>query len=399
MRLQFFIALRYLIAKKSNNIINWITRISVIVVSIVSCALIIILSAMNGLSDSVMKLYSDFDPDLKITPIEGKRIHTPEINFKALSSIPGIAHVVQTIEETVLLKYRDHQEVATLKGVTNNFDTLTNISNTMVDGFYATYGNGQEMCVLGAELALKLGVNVNLFEPVRIYVPNLQGGGFPGDFFKSVSPKPAGVFNITTDFNSKYILVSKGCAEELLEIDKELSAIEISIDPDADLPAVKEKVKKLIGPDFQVKTRFEQNEFLFKSINAEKWITLLILSLVVVLAVFNVVGSLTILIIDKKKDIYVLQSMGASLKTIRTIFWLEGAIISLFGSIIGLLLGVVASYLQNENCFFGYGSGDGLECFPINVQFMDVVLVFVMVNVISFVTSLIPVLRINSSIK
>ena len=400
MKLQFFIALRYLVAKKSNNIINWITGISVAVVSIVTCALIIILSAMNGLSESVMELYSDFDPDLKITAAEGKRIHTPEISYEKIRAINGVEILVESIEETVLLKYRDHQEVATLKGVTEEFEQMTQIEDNLVDGFYALQGNGKNMCVLGTDLALKLGVNVGLFEPIHVYVPNLFGGAsFGGDFFKSVAASPVGVFDITTDFNAKYLIVNKELAENLLGLDKEVSSIEIGILPGADVQLVKAEVQKVIGEDFVVKTRFEQNEFLFRSINAEKWITLLILSLIVVLAVFNVVGSLTILIIDKDKDIYVLQSMGASVNTLRTIFWLEGLLISVFGTFIGLALGLTACWFQAEFCYFGYGASGGIDCFPILVDYMDIIIVFAMVNTIALLTSLVPIFRVKGGLS
>lgn len=371
------------------------------VVSIVTCALIVILSAMNGLSDSVMDLYSDFDPDLKVTPVHGKRIHTPEINYEKIKAVNGVEVLVEAIEETVLLKYRDHQEVATLKGVSDSFEKATKIEKNMIDGFFALRGNGREMCVLGTDLALKLGVNVGLFEPIHVYVPNLDGGGgFGGDFFKSVAPNPVGVFDITTDFNSKYLLVSKPCAEELLGINKEISSLEITLAKGTDEKELKTKIQSIVGDDFVVKTRFEQNEFLFRSINAEKWITLLILALVVVLAVFNVVGSLTILIIDKDKDIYVLQSMGASVKTLRTIFWLEGLIISLFGSIIGLAIGLLACFLQMKFCFFGYGTaGGGIDCFPIIITWMDVFIVLAMVNGIAVLTSLVPVFKVKGALK
>lgn len=388
-----------MIAKKSNNIINWITWISVIVVSIVTAALIIILSAMNGLSDSVMDLYSDFDPDLKITAAQGKRISTDSIDFYSLQEITGVQVIAQSVEETVLLKYRDHQEVATLKGVSSNFDSIAQLEKNMVDGFFATFGNGLEMCAMGTDLALKLGVNLQIQEAVHIYVPNMENTGFPGDFFKSTAAKPVGVFDITSDFNSKYMLVSQQCAENLLNIHHQVNSIEIKTNPNVDIHAVKAAVTNLLGENYLVKTRFEQNEFLFRSINAEKWITLLILSLVVVLAVFNVVGSLSILIIDKSKDTYVLRSMGASLKTIRGIFWLEGFIISLFGSLIGVVVGLLACWLQNKFCFFGYGSAGRVECFPILVETVDIFLIFAVVNGIAIITSIAPVLKIEKQMR
>ena len=353
---------------------------------------------MNGLSDSVMKLYSDFDPDLKITLVEGKRFSSNNIPSKEIKSLPEIAYVVESIEETVLLKYRDNQEVAVIKGVSEDFSKMSGIEDDLVDGYFSLWKNQDRTCVLGTDLALKLGVNLNLIEPIHVYLPNLNGNLISNEFFKSMNTFPNGVFDINMDFNAKYLLVNKKSVEELLQLKNEVNALELDLKPGINPTIVKQKIQAIIGEKYAVKTRFEQNEFLFRSINAEKWITLLILSFVVVLAVFNVVGSLTILIIDKSKDIFILQSMGASNKSIRLIFWLEAAIISIFGSVIGLSLGVLSCYLQQKFCFFGYGASGKIECFPVNILLSDVLIVFVVVNAISLLSSLVPVFRIKKAL-
>ena len=353
---------------------------------------------MNGLSDSVMKLYSDFDPDLKISLMEGKRFNTKEIDLNKIKHLPEIAYCIQSLEETVLLKYRDNQEVAILKGVSPDFSKMSGIEDDLVDGYFSLWKNQERTCVLGTDLALKLGVNLNLIEPIYVYVPNLEGSAIPGDFFKSIAPYPAGVFDINMDFNAKYLLVSQKSVEDLLNIKNQANSIELDLKPGSNIKKSKEKIEKIVGSKFKVKTRFEQNEFLFRSINAEKWITLLILSFIVVLAVFNVIGSLTILVIDKGKDIFILQSMGASLKTIRFIFWLEGCIISTFGSAIGLGLGILSVYLQQKFCYFGYGASDKIECFPVKIIYTDVLIIFALVNTISLLTSLVPVFRIKKAL-
>lgn len=353
---------------------------------------------MNGLSESVMKLYSDFDPDLKISLVEGKRFSTQDIDIAKIKALPEVAYVVESIEETVLLKYRDNQEVATIKGVSEDFSKMSGIEDDLIDGYFSLWKNEEKTCVLGTDLALKLGINLNLIEPIHIYVPNLEGSVIPGDFFKSTSQYPVGVFDINMDFNAKYLLVNKKAVEELLGVQNRLNSLEIDLKPKVNSEVAKAKILNIIGAKYQIKTRFEQNEFLFRSINAEKWITLLILSFVVVLAVFNVIGSLTILVIDKGKDIFILQSMGAGTKTIRFIFWLEGCIISVFGSSIGLGLGVLACFLQEKFCFFGYGSSGKIECFPVQIQYLDILIVFAVVNTISFLTSLVPVFRIKKAL-
>ena len=396
MRFPTFIAQRYLFAKKSNNIINWISGISVGVIAIVTAAIIIILSAMNGLSNSVMDLYSNFDPDFKIQPKTGKFFEPKEDVILQLNEIEGVQYVVQSVEETVLLKYKDNQEVATVKGVSDQFAPMTTIDNFLIDGHFSLLGGGRQMCVIGSELAIKLGINTAMPEPLGIFIPDLESNYMmTGDYFKSIYPKPIGVFDINTDFNNKYVLITKGFAQELLDIGNQISAFEIGLSEDANEEIVREKLNSVLGEDFEVKSRFEQNEFLFKSINTEKWMTLLILSLIVILAIFNVIGALTMLIIDKKKDIFILQSMGASIQQIKGIFWLEGLLIALFGAGIGSVIGIVACILQHHFCFFGYGTAGRIECFPVILDFVDVFIAVFLVLFIAGITTLAPILRIK----
>lgn len=396
MKFSFFIALRYLRSKKKNNVINWITKISVAVVAIVSGALIIILSAMNGLSTSVMDLYTNFDPDLKIEQIDGNRFDPRDHHLTEIEQIEGIEFLVQSLEETTLLKYGENQEVATVKGVTNDFAKMTKIDRSIIDGYYGPFVGGQPECVLGYDLAIKLGINTDANYPLRMYIPNLNGSSAgPGEFFKESVTMPRGLFDINADFNRKFIIVSIDNAEQLIGIEHQINAIELGVDSLHDIAEIKSQLELLLGPEFSVKSRFEQNEFLFKSINAEKWITLLILSLVIVLAIFNVMGSLTMLVIDKKKDIFVLQSMGATIKNVRSIFWLEGILITGLGSLIGLLGGYALIILQWKTCFFAYGSGGRLECFPIEVQMLDVFIILAVVNGIGALASIVPIRRIK----
>lgn len=355
---------------------------------------------MNGLSDSVIGLYSSFDPDLKVELKVGKRFNVSSISFDELEKIPGVTSVVQSVEEIVLLKYGDNQEVATIKGVSNHFPKLAKIEDVIVEGSYnLKAGSGIAEAVVGSDLAIKLGINLNAQSGLRAYCPNLegvQGGGGPGDFFKEYSFLTTGVFDINGDFNGKYVLVALDKANQFLDLQGEISAIEIGIDSNYAAEDVQLAVQNFLGESFSVKTRFEQNEFLFKSINAEKWITLLILSLVIVLAIFNVIGSLTMLIIDKTKDIFVLQSMGAERKDVKKIFWLVGFFISLTGSLIGVSIGAGLCLLQDATCFYGYGSGGRIECFPVNVFLSDAIIILFVVNLIGGLASLIPIVKIKA---
>jgi len=396
LRFSLTIALRYLFSRKKNNVINWITWISVSVVGIVACALVVILSAMNGLSSSVMDLYTNFDPDLKIESKNGRRFSPDQIPLSLLENYDGVRGLSYSLEETALLKYKDNQEVATIKGVSNHFQKITNIDTKIIEGYYGPFVGGPNESVLGINIAYKLGVITDSNLPLRIYIPNLIGNSSgPSELFRSITTYPRGIFDINGDFNSKYIIVSIDQARKLLGIENNINSIEIGIDTLLDPTTIKKEIQTLVGEKFKVKTRFEQNEFLFKSINAEKWITLLILSLVIVLAIFNVIGSLTMLVIDKQKDIFVLQSMGANLKQIRFIFWLEGSLISVIGSLLGLAIGVTLIILQNNFCLFAYGTTSGLDCFPVDLQIRDILIIVMVINTIGALASLIPIRRIK----
>ena len=396
MRFSLSIALRYLFSRKKNNVINWITWISVSVVAIVAGALVIILSAMNGLSSAVMNLYTNFDPDIKIEHSKGTRFEPDSILLEKIENLKGIEGICLSLEETALLKYEDNQEVATIKGVTNYFPQLTSITTSLIEGYYGPQVGGANESLLGVNIAYKLGVNTDSNIPLRMYIPNLNGNGIgPTELFKSVTSYPRGIFDINSDFNSKYIIVSIDQAQKLIGILNKVNTIEIGLDSIANPEVIKKQIKDIIGIDYSVKTRFEQNEFLFKSINAEKWITLLILSLVIILAIFNVMGSLTMLVIDKKKDIFVLQSMGANLSQIRFIFWLEGSLISILGSVIGITLGVILILLQKQFCLFGYGTTSGFDCFPVELHLTDLIIISLVINSIGCLASLIPIRRIK----
>ena len=396
MDFSFSIAFRYLFSKKKNNIINWITWISISVVAIVAGALVIILSAMNGLSSSVKNLYSNFDPAIKIESSKGVRFNPDSIKLKSIESINGVMGISYSLEETALLKYGDNQEVATVKGVTNYFSKITNIENAIIEGHYGPFVGGPNESVLGINIAYKLGINTDSNIPLRMYIPNISGiSNGPSDLFKSISSFPRGIFDINSDFNSKYIIVSIDQARNLIGVPKNINSIEVGIDSLIESKKVKKTIQNIVGKKYTVKTRFEQNEFLFKSINAEKWITLLILSLVIILAIFNVMGSLTMLVIDKKKDIFVLKSIGASLGKIKLIFWLEGFLISVFGSLIGLFIGLTLLVVQMQFCFFGYGTTNGFDCFPVEPSFSDLIIILIVINSIGCFASLIPIRRIK----
>ena len=394
MNFELKIASRYFLAKKSKNIINWITWISIMVVAIVSAAIIIILSALNGMNETVMNMYSNFDPDVKITVVEGKNFTSNDSLRKAIKAIPNVKYYVESVEETVLLKYDENQEVGKLKGVSGDFKEMTQIEQMMKHeqhGYFMLQGNGQQFSVLSYYLALKLGINPkNPYSRINIYIPTFETDAI-GEMFTSIAVTPKGTFEINDDFGN-YIIINKDYANELLQWGDKVSTIEIGLADDTKLEETKIALQKLMGNKFYVKSRYEQNSFLFKTLETEKWITLFILAVITFLAIFNVIGSLYMLIIDKKKDIFILQSMGATSTQIKRIFWLESFIIGVVGAVIGLILGLTLCALQDHYGFLSIGANFTIDAYPIDIQALDVVLTFVLVCGVNALTSLIPIL-------
>jgi lipoprotein-releasing system permease protein len=390
------IASRYFLAKKSKNIINWITWISILVVSIVSAAIIIVLSALNGMNETVMNLYTNFDPDIKITAIEGKTFLASDSLEKSIRKISNVKYYVEAVEENVLLKYDDNQEVAKLKGVSAEFGPMTQIEKMMPNnenkGFLLS-GNGQQFTVLSIQLAMKLGINAdNPHSFVNIYLPVFDNGtGIQTEYFKTISALPRNTFEINEDFGN-YIIVNKNFANQLLNFGDKVSAIEIGINDPSKAEETKAALQKLLGEKFEIKTRFEQNSFLFKTLQTEKWITLFILAVITFLAIFNVIGSLYMLIIDKKKDVFILQSMGATNGQIKRIFWLESFIIGVVGVFIGLILGLTLCVLQDIYGFIEIGANFSITAYPVSIEASDIVITLLLVTAVNALTSLIPVL-------
>jgi len=394
------IASRYFLAKKSKNIINWITWISILVVSIVSAAIIIILSAINGMNETVISMYSNFDPDVKITVVEGKNFVSNDSLRKSIKDLPNVKYYAESVEETVLLKYDDNQEVAKLKGVSGDFKEMTQIEQMMKHedhGYFMLQGNGEQFSVLSYLLALKLGINPkNPYARINIYIPTFNAEST--EIYTSIAVTPKGTFEINDDFGN-YIIVHKDYANELLQWGDKISTIEIGLANDTKLEETKTELQKLMGDKFEVKSRYEQNMFLFKTLETEKWITLFILAVITFLAIFNVIGSLYMLIIDKKKDIFILQSMGATSTQIKRIFWLESFIIGSMGAAIGLIIGLTLCALQDHYGFISLGANFAIDAYPIDIQAIDVALTFVLVCGVNALTSLIPILAMKEQKK
>jgi lipoprotein-releasing system permease protein len=401
LNLPFYIARRYLISRKSHNIINIISGISVAGVTIGTMALIIILSVFNGFEHLVITLFNSFNPDLKIEAAEGKAFAFYDMPSDSLRKIPGVYRLTEVVEENALLKYQSKQTIATLKGVSRDYVELKVLDTMIIDGKMELEGRNAPMGVLGLGVAYNLGVQLNdPFTSITVYVPKRTKKNLSGmeDAFNSDMLRPAGVFSIQQDFDSKYIIVPIEFVRNLLEYSNEVTSVEIGVEAGKDPDWVQARVRQVLGKKFKVSNRFQQEELLYKVMKSEKLAIYLILSFVLFIAAFNIIGSLSMLIIDKKKDISVLQSMGADHRLIKRIFLAEGLLISLSGGVGGLLLGGMICLLQQQFGLVPLEGGSGsfiVDSYPVLMQAKDFLFVFVTVFLIGIFAAWYPVRQIS----
>jgi lipoprotein-releasing system permease protein len=394
LNLPFHIAKRYLFSKKKQNVINVISMISVIGVAIGTMALVIVLSVFNGFDGLIRDLFGSFDPDLKILPSTGKTF-VPDSTFEQIRKMENVIFYSEVLEENALLQYGNRQRPAIIKGVDEEFTLMTGIDTMMVEGKFLLTSEKYQFAVLGYGVALDLGVGLTFTDYIKFHVPkrNAKLGLNPMDAFSTEYLYPSGYFTIQQDFDSQYVLVPLDFARKLFNYKNEVSAIELSIKNQNDVENVKEQIQTLLGNDFQVKNRFELHDVLFKMMQSEKMAIFFILAFILVIASFNVIGSLTMLILDKKQDIATLRSMGAEEKTIQKIFLLEGWLISLLGASIGVGLGLIVCFLQMKYGLISL-SGNGafiMDSYPVDVHFTDIFIIFTTVVLIGYAASRYPV--------
>lgn len=395
MNVSFYIAKRYLFAKKSRNVINIISAISVAGVMIGTMALIVILSVLNGLNGLMQTFFNTFDPDIRIESAEGKVINTLDPRLVELRKNKSIAVYTDVIEENALVKYNDKQYIATIKGVNENFSSMTGIDTMMSEGEFILSMEDQPVAAMGDLVAYFLSFSVNYVNPITIYAAqrNMKSETNPEDAIRGEMIHPVGVFKVHPEIDLKYVIVPLDFARQLFNFRDEITSLEIKLHPDFKEEDVIEEFEALLGPDFTIKNKYEQRAFLYKTIEAEKLATFFILSFILLVASFNVVGSLTMLILDKKNDINILRSMGANLTTIRRIFLFEGWLISILGALFGLILGFILAYTQQEFGWFKLqGSGSFIiDAYPVKIEWQDFLVIFITVVSIGFLAAWYPV--------
>ena len=396
MNLPFFIAKRYLISKKSRNVINLISGISITGITIGTMALIIVLSVFNGLESLIKSLFNSFDPDLKITLVEGKSFSSDHDQLQKLRDDPSVAVFSEVLEENALIDYRNRQAIITLKGVTENYSDLTGIDSLIVDGKFQLWDNEIPVGVIGYDIAAQLSVGVTFFDPLYIYVPKRSGRNImmnPAGAFKKDYIFPRGIFSVQQEYDSKYLLVPLEFAQDLLKNNNRVTAIEIKVSPDYNHDEVKDHLSGIIGSEYKVQTREEQHQAFYQVMASEKWAIFLILGFILIIASFNTVSSLTLLVLEKKSDMHILQSMGAMPSTIRKIFLSEGMLITGIGIGAGLILGALVCWIQMEFGIIRFPSGGSfiVDIYPLKIELLDFLLVFLLVGIIGWLASVIPV--------
>ena len=399
MNFPLYIAKRYLFAKKSNNVINIITRIAIVGVAVGSMALITVLSVFNGIEGLVISMYNAFDPQIKITAAEGKVFHPQDIY--RIKQHPGILYFTEVLEENALIKYRDKQYIGTIKGVDEKFLPMSRLDTMLTEGTFGFPNSKEDYAVAGYGIAANLDINLlNIATPLYIYVPkrtaSINSG--PEEAFNVMPVYPSGIFSVQYEFDTKYILVPIKFARELLLYENEVSAVELGLKEGFDAVKVAEELQMQLGETFVVKDRFKQNDALYKIMKSEKLAIYLILTFILIIAAFNVIGSITMLIIDKKADIIILKNMGATAADIQKIFFTEGIMISAFGAAIGLIAGLLLCMAQQHFGLIKLQGTFAMDAYPVIIKASDYVLVLVTVLLIGTILSFIPARKTARSI-
>ena len=398
MNLSFYIARRYLFSKKSHNAINIISMVCVCGVVVATIAVVCALSVYNGFNDLVAGMFSSFDPELKISPRTGKVFDPTTAEFQKVKQLPDIAWFGEVLQDNALVRYHDRQDIAVIKGVDENFSHLTLIDSILIDGSFILKDEVADYATLGVGLSAKLGAKPGFTSPLEIYVPkrdekvNLSN---PASSFNQEYAYIGGVFLINQQvYDEGYMILPISLVRQLLKYDKEVSSIELKLADGVDISSAKKQIKALLGDRFIVQDRYEQQEASFKMMQVEKWMTFLILSFILAIALFNVVGSLSMLMIEKKDDVRTLQNMGADDKLVRRIFLFEGWMISGFGAVIGIVIGLVLCLLQQHFGFIKLGQTAGafvIDAYPVRVVFTDLLVAFITVAAIGLMAAWYPV--------
>ena len=400
MNFPFYIARRYLFSKKSTHVINLISGISAVGVAVATMALVVTLSVFNGFHDLVASFLTAFDPQIEVVPAQGKTAPADDPVLQRIRTLPEVDVATECVEDQALAVYDGKQAMVTVKGVDDNFNRLTHINDIVYgDGEFSLHAANLEYGTVGIRLADKLGMSASWDGFMNIYAPRREGQldmmnpteGFVEDSLIS----PGVVFMVRNGkYDGNYILTSIGFARRLFDRQGMLSQLEIRLKPGSDLDAVKAEMKEIVGKKYRVMDRMEQQADTFKIMKIEKFIAYIFLTFILAVACFNIIGSLSMLIIDKKNDVVTLRNMGATDKQITRIFLFEGRMISVIGAVAGILIGLLLCWLQQEYGLVALGRSSGsfvVDAYPVSVHPEDIVVVLLTVIAVGFASVWYPV--------
>ena len=400
MNFPFFIARRYLFSKKSTHAINVISGISIVGVAVATMALVVTLSVFNGFHDLVASLFTSFDPQLKVTPVQGKTVPADDPVLTRIRQLPQIEVSTACVEDQALAVYGDRQAMETVKGVEDNFDSLTHIRQILVgDGDYELHAADLDFGIPGIRLAETLGTGYTYHRPLKIFAPKREGQldmANPTDgFVEEELFSPGVLFNVKqVKYDRKYILTSISFARRLFDQQGMLSSLELRLKPGSDFEAVKKEIQTIAGDKYNVRDRFEQQDDTFRIMKIEKLIAYIFLTFILMVACFNIIGSLSMLIIDKKDDVATLRNLGATDRQIVRVFLFEGRMISAIGAVAGIALGLLLCWLQQTYGLVKLGRTSGsfvVDAYPVSVHPDDIVVIFITVLIVGFVAVWYPV--------
>ena len=402
MSFPFYIARRYLFSKKSHNAINVISGVSVCGVALATLALVCTLSVFNGFQDLVTTMFTAFDPEIKITATNGKVFDAQDERIQLLKELPEIEVFSESLEDNAMVQYKGRQTMVVIKGIEDNFNQLTAIDSILYGrGDWILHDEVVDYAIPGIELVSVLGTGIRFLDPLEVYAPKRGvkiNVANPSTSFESSYLHSSGlVFAVNQQkYDASYILTSLSFARELFQYGTEVSSIELRLVADADLKKVKNEIRRILGNDFLVLDRYEQQADTYRIMEVEKLISYVFLSFILLIACFNVIGSLSMLIIDKRNDVVTLRNLGADDQLISRVFLFEGYMITFFGALIGVGLGLLLCFIQQEFGLISLGSGSSagafvVDAYPVSVYATDVILVLITVLVTGFLSVFFPV--------
>lgn len=393
MRLPFLFAKRYLVSKKSTNAINIISAISMSGIIVGSAALIIVLSVFNGFEDLVVSLYNSFNPDVRITYEKGKSFDINASTLDKLANMEGVIAYSKILEENALVKYGDKQYIATIKGVDENYNKATDIDSAIIRGVYQLKDQDINYAVIGNGIELALFVNIDdSYSSLRVLIPKKGNKTYinPEDAFNQLNIYPIGVFSIQKEIDDQYVIVPLSFAEKMLGSKNKLSSIELRLNPKIPEAESIAEVKKIFGSDFKIETRYEQNRFLYKVMKTEKLAAYLILTFILIIAAFNMIGSLSMVVLEKTRDIAILKVLGGTRTFIGRIFLYQGFLMACVGYVIGASIAYLLCWGQLHYKFLKLDGLFVIDAFPVKMQLFDFVVVLATVLIIGLLASWLP---------